>query len=183
MKIFKFLWMPAFALLFFFNRTSAQPRVKVVFGQVFLDDGTLTPNEKKYTAFIDSLDKSLKGKPNDTTSLFYRSLLYLKFNSLVARPDLSTSVPVDNLLHALRLADRSDSLKMRDIKLKVLKAQICKELTFHYTAMDAWRYNTRQIAGRKRKFEYYKVLANKYYDQLAELDSKDAYEYQKLKVR
>jgi hypothetical protein len=49
--------------------------------------------------------------------------------------------------------------------------------------MDAWRYNARQIEDRKRNYENYKVLANKYYDQLAALDSNDAYDYQRLKIK
>lgn len=183
MRTYKFLWIAVFAGLFFFNRASAQPRVKVVSGQLILDDGTAAPNEKKYVAFIDSLNEGLKTKPNDTTSLFYRSLLYLKFNSMQAKPDLNSSVPANNLLYALLMADRADSLKMQHFKLKVLKAQICKELTSRYANVDAWRYNAQQIVDRKRKYEYYKVLANKYYDQLAVLDSNNAYDYQKLKVK
>jgi hypothetical protein len=161
----------------------AHPRVKIVSGMLVFDDGTSAPNEKKYAAFTDSLDRNLKSKPNDTTSLFYRSFLYLKFNSMVAKPDQSTSQPSNNLEHALDLADLADSLNMQDLKLKVLKAQLCKELTFRHAPMDAWRYNAKQITERKKKYEYYKALANKYYDRLTVLDSRDAYDFQRLKIK
>jgi hypothetical protein len=66
--------------------------------------------------------------------------------------------------------------------LKVLRAQMYKELTYRFTGDEAWKYNSKQIADRKSLFNSYKELANKYYDELAQLDKSNAYDYGKLKV-
>ncbi|HEK21113.1 MAG TPA: hypothetical protein ENO28_11740 [Bacteroidetes bacterium] len=161
----------------------AQPPVKIAAGVIYLNDGTSAPNEKKYAPFIDSLERNLKSNPNDTTGLFYRSLLYLRFNSVVAIPDLSNSQAANKLLLARRMADRADSLRMQSFNLKVLRAQIAKELTNRYAPMDLWRFTEKQIAERKKKFEYFKGLANAYYDKLALIDKDNAYDYQRLKVK
>jgi hypothetical protein len=161
----------------------AQPGTRIVAGQISLDDKSLAPKEMKYAKLIDSLNRNLKSNPNDTTSLFYRSLLYLRYNSVIAVPDLSSNQATDKLLLAKKMADRADSLQMQRFNLKVLRAQICKELTNRYAPMDLWRFTDKQIAERKKRFEYFKVLANRYYDELAMLDKANAYDYQKLKVK
>jgi hypothetical protein len=101
----------------------------------------------------------------------------------VALPDLSNNQATDKLLLARKMADRADSLKMQRFNLKVLRAQICKELTNRYAPMDLWRFTDKQIAERKKRFEYFKVLANRYYGELPMLDKANAYDYQKLKVK
>lgn len=169
-------------LIFFSRRISqAQPPIRIVSGQISLND--FTPTEAKYKPFTDSLERNLKSNPNDTTSLFYRSLLYLQFNRLVAKPDLSTNEPAGKLLIAKQMSDRADSLKMKSFNLKVLRAQLCKELTYRYAPADRWRFTTAQLATRKQQFDYYKQLANRYYDELADLDKRNAYDYQRLKVK
>jgi len=90
---------------------------------------------------------------------------------------------LENLVLARNLADKAMGLKMTNIKLEVLRAQIYKELTYRFTSDEAWKYNSKQIADRKSQFNSYKELANKYYDELAELDSSNAYDYQKLKIK
>jgi hypothetical protein len=164
-------------------RANAQFKIAVENGLIYINDGTFGhPDIKKYSTLTDSLDKNLKLHPNDTTSLFYRAMLYLRYNSIAANPDLSTDQATNKLLLARKIVDRADSLKMQNFNLKVLRAQLCKELTSRYAPMDAWRYNDKQIADRKKKYDYFKGLANKYYDQLVSLDSGNAYDYQKLKV-
>ncbi len=159
----------------------AQPRVKVVAGIILLDD--FAPTEKKYARFSDSLDKAIKANPNDTTSLFYRAMLYLQFNSFVINPDIGTNTATNRLLLAKKYTDRADSLKMQRFELKVLRAQLCKELTNRFAPLETWRFNNQQLVERKKKFDYYKDLANTYYDKLALIDKNNAYDYQKRKVK
>jgi hypothetical protein len=71
---------------------------------------------------------------------------------------------------------------MTDFKLKVLGAQVYKELCYRFTGDESWKYNAKQIVARRRQFNNYKDLANKYYDEVALLDEGNAYDYQKLKV-
>jgi hypothetical protein len=164
-------------------QVSAQHTVRVVSGMIALDDGTLTPKENKYKLFTDSLDRNLQTHPKDTTSLFFRALLYLRFNSIIANPDLSSTKATNNLRTAKAMTDRADSLKMKSFYLKVLRAEICRELNGRYAPVDLWRYTDQQAAERKKNHLYYMNLANKYYDELAVLDSANAYDYQKLKVK
>jgi hypothetical protein len=161
----------------------AQHPVRIVSGMIAWDDGTLTPKENKYKLFTDSLDRNLQTHPKDTTSLFFRALLYLRFNSIMANPDLSSTKATNNLRTAKAMTDRADSLKMKSFYLKVLRAEICRELNGRYAPVDLWRYTDQQAAERKKNHLYYMNLANKYYDELAVLDSANAYDYQKLKVK
>lgn len=164
--------------------SKAQVNTTVENGLVMIKDGSLgRPDPAKYATVTATIDRKLKANPNDTTSLFIRAMLYLHFNSLIANPNLSSDVPTYNLINAKKLADRADSLNMQDIKLKVLRAQLCKELTYRYAATEKWRYNDKQLAERKRKYDMYKALANQYYDELAMLDKKNAYDYQRLKIK
>jgi hypothetical protein len=172
-------------LTLFFNSISAhaQLRTKVVSGLISIDDGAMIPSEKKYTSLIDSLDKNLKVSPNDTTSLFLRALLYLSFNDLKAKPYQGAKGALENLTTAKNMAEKALNLKMQNFNLKVLRAQVYKELTYRFTGDESWKYNSKQIADRKHLFNTYKELANKYYDELAEADKSNAYDYQKLKVK
>lgn len=181
MKMLKILFQLTFYLSLIINISQAQPRIKVVDGMISLDD--FSPSEKKYAHLTDSLDRNLTVHPNDTTSLFYRAVLLLQFDNFVVNPDISTNQATNKLLLAKRLADRADSLKMQRFELKILRAQICRELTNRYAPVGTWRFNDKQMADRKRKFDYYRDLANTYYDQLAILDKRNAYYFQKLKVK
>ncbi len=81
------------------------------------------------------------------------------------------------------MAERADSLKMQNFDLKVLRAQVYRELTNRYAPIEIWRFNAKPMADRKKKFDYYKGLTNIYYDELAVLDKKNVYDYQKMKVK
>lgn len=63
------------------------------------------------------------------------------------------------------------------------RAQICKELTNRYAPIETWRFNAQQMADRKKRYDYYKMLANNYYDELARLDKRNAYDYSRMKVK
>ena len=80
------------------------------------------------------------------------------------------------------MVEKAINLKMSDFKLKVLRAQIYKELCYQYAGDESWKFNAKQIAERKAQFNAYKSLANKYYDEVALLDPNNAYDYQKLRV-
>ncbi|WDF77077.1 hypothetical protein PQ469_24645 [Mucilaginibacter sp. KACC 22773] len=183
MKTLIFCYILPAIWFFFINATQAQPPVKVINGVIFVGNSSLEKNGKMYAMFIDSLDKKLKANVNDTTSLFYRALFYLQYNSFVVNPDLSTNRATNKLLLARKMADRADSLKMHNFNLKVLRAQIFKELANRYAPIETWRFNDQQLADRKKKFEYFKNLANQHYAQLAEVDKSNAWDYQKLKIK
>ncbi len=160
----------------------AQLRIKVVYGSIGIDDGSLTPNEKKYAVLTDSLDRNLKIHSNDTTSLFLRALLYLRYNSLIAKPYSADKIALENLEIAKKMAERAISLNMKNFNLKILRAQIYKELIYRFAGDESWKYNSKQIAERRELFNSYKELANKCYDDLAEMDKRNTYDYQQLKV-
>jgi hypothetical protein len=161
----------------------AQIPVKIAAGLIYINDGPFRQDPKKYAVISDSLDRKLKIDDKDTTAMFYRALLYLIFNDLKAKPSPLDKVALDNLVLGKNLAERAIVLKMANIKLKVLRAQIYKELTYRFTGGEAWKYNSKQIADRKNLFNGYKGLANKYYDELAKLDRPNAYDYEKLKAK
>ena len=181
MKTNQFFISLVFATLVITSGVSAQPKVKVVNGLISLDDFSPTP--KKYALFTDSLDKKLKSNPKDTTSLFFRALLYLQFNSFQVEPDLGSNVATQRLTIAREMTDRADRLQMKSFNLKVLKAQICKELTNRYAPIEVWRFNAAQLAARKKKFDYYKGLANRDYTELETIDKSNAYAYHRLMVK
>ncbi|WP_429378353.1 hypothetical protein [Mucilaginibacter sp. UYCu711] len=149
---------------------------------IYINDGSYRPDPKKYIALADSLNKKLKLNDQDTTSAYYRALLYLNFNDLKSVPFPGDKTAFTNLVVAKVLADRAISLKMKNINLKIVRAQICKELAYRYSGDESWKYNTKQIADRRAQFNSYKELANKYYTELAELDKPNAYDYDKLRV-
>ncbi|SRR5260221_5973523 len=162
---------------------NAQLKLKVENGIIYINDGSFgKPNEKKYSVLTDSLDKNLKINSNDTTSLFYRAILYLVFNDHVAKPFQGQKGALENLTKAKNMAEKAIELKMQNFNLKVLRAQIYKELAYRFLGDEAWRYNSSQIKDRRNLYNKYKELANQYYEELAELDKVNAYDYQKLTV-
>ncbi len=181
----KIVFLLALSLLCVFRSSisKAQIPLRVAGGLIYINDGSFRPDPKKYAVVADSLDMKLKTNNKDTTSMFYRAVLYLSFNDLKAKPSPGDKVALDNLVLAKNLADKAISLKMKNLTLKVLQAQIYKELTYRFTGDEAWEYNSKQTADRKNLFNGYKELANKYYDELAQLDKSNAYDYEKLKVK
>lgn len=171
-------------LAFTFNpvTTHAQLRIKIIGGLIYINDGSVTHNEKKYAGLTDSLDKNLKINPKDTTSLFYRALLYLTFNNLMVKPYQRADGTLENLTIAKNMVEKADSLNIKTFNLKILRAEIYRELTYRFSGDQSWMFNNKQKADRRVLFNNYKALANKYYDELAQLDSHNAYDYQKLKI-
>lgn len=62
------------------------PKTKLINGTLrTVEPGmNLLPTKTKYIKVADSLDKNLKSNPKDTTSLFYRSLIYYTYNQMLA---------------------------------------------------------------------------------------------------
>lgn len=161
--------------------TFGQLPTKIVNGILIIDDGALTPSQQVYTSLSTSLDAKLKANPNDTTSLFYGALLLDRQNYMLAKPSPGEKGAWENLQRAKTLVEKAVSLKMQDFKLKVLRAQVYKDLCYRFGGDESWQFNIKQIAERKTLFNSYKKLANKYYDELADVDKNNAYDYQKLK--
>jgi hypothetical protein len=160
----------------------AQIPAKVIQGQLLIDDGSPILRAAKYKPAIDSLDKNLKANPNDTTSLFYRALLYDQFNNQLAKPSYSDNDASSKLTVALDLCEKAIGLKMRDFRLLVLRAQIYRDLVYRYSGDESWKFNTKQIAERRNLFNYYKDLANTYYGKLETLDKVNAHNYHNLMI-
>jgi hypothetical protein len=162
----------------------AQLPVQVRSGVIYINDGTIgSPKPNKYAALTDSLDKNLKLHPNDTTSLFIRGVLYLSLNRVVVNPDLGNKIAFENLVIAKNLAEKAVNLKMQNFYLRVLRAEIYRELAYRLAGDQSWKFNSKQITQRRSQFNSYKELANKYYDELAQQDKNNAWDYQKLKVK
>ncbi|MBB6107759.1 hypothetical protein SAMN05421821_101326 [Mucilaginibacter lappiensis] len=183
MRKFNFTIITSFILLLLSFTADAQLKTKVVNGQIVIDDGSMVFRRAQYKSLADSLDKNIKAHPNDTTSLFFRALIYLRSNDAMAKPAQRTKGALEDLTVARNMAEKANDLKMKDFRLKVLRAGIYKELVYRFTGDESWMFNSKQIAERKSLFDNYKVLTNKYYNELALLDSNNAYDYQKLKVK
>jgi hypothetical protein len=161
----------------------AQLNVVIENGTIYIKKSTFGhPDAKKYSPMADSLEKVLKVNPKDTISLFERALILEQLNNQLAKATTYTRDPISNLTIAKDLAEQAIALKMTDFRLKVLRAQIYKDLAYRYSVSESWKFTSKQIAERKVKFNVYKGLANKYYDELAVLDSSNSYDYQKIKV-
>lgn len=161
----------------------AQLPVQVRSGLIYINDGTIgNPKPNKYAALTDSLDKNLKHHPNDTTSLFFRAVLYLSLNRVIVNPYLGNKTAFNNLVTAKNMVEKAITLNMQNFYLKVLRAEIYRELTFRLGGDESWKFSSNQITQRRTQFNSYKELANKYYDELADVDKGNAYDYQKLKV-
>ena len=165
------------------NNSFAQLPVEIRSGLIYINDGTIgKPYPNKYSDLTASLDKALKLHPNDTTCLYLRAVLYLRLNKITVNPDLGNKIAFGNLVIAKNLAEKAINLKMENLYLKVLRAELYKELTNRFMADQAWKFTEHQIAERKSQFDNYKAITNKYYDELAVLDKQNAYDYQKLRV-
>lgn len=124
----------------------------------------------------------MKLHPSDTTCLYLRSVLYLSLNKIEVNPDLGSKITFDNLVIAKKMTEKAANLKMQNFYLRVLRAEIYKELTYRLAGDKSWKLNSQQISERRNWFNDYKHLANQYYDELALLDKRNAYDYIKLKV-
>lgn len=153
-------------------------------GSIFIKEKSFgPPDEKKYSHIADSLARVLKLNPKDTNSIFERALILEQLNNQLAKATSFTKDPIINLSIAKNLAEEAILLKMTDIRLKVLRAQIYKDLAYRFSVSESWKFTSLQIAERKTKFTLYKGLANKYYDELAILDKGNSYDFAQKKVR
>jgi Tfp pilus assembly protein PilF len=160
------------------------PQTKIVNATLLtVESGMLTvPAKGKYDKLRDSLDKNLKKTPTDTTSLFYRALIYYSYNQLLAEPYQRTKGTLENLTIAKDMIEKAITLKMTDFRAKVLRAQIYSELCYRFTGDESWNTNSAQATARAKLFEAYKNKGNLFYDELAEIDKRNAYDYQKKRI-
>lgn len=169
--------------IFFISNVHAQLPIKIVNGKVTRDDGTFGKFQiQKYTPLIDSLNKNLKLNPKDTTSLFIRSTLYLFSNDVQSKPNQREKGALENLILAKDMVENAVTYGMQDLRLKILRAQIYRELVYRFTGDESWMFDSKQTTVRRKQFNSYKELANKYYQELALSDSNRAYDYNRLKV-
>ena len=65
---------------------NAQLNIVLENGTVYIKSANFGPPDPEiFTSIIDSLDKKLKGRPDDTTCLFQRALLLEQFNNQLAK--------------------------------------------------------------------------------------------------
>jgi hypothetical protein len=166
------------------NSHGQLPMTKTVSGQLStVESGMLqVPPKDKYTKVADSLDKNLQKNKNDTLSLFNRSLIYYAYNQMLAQPYQRTKGTLENLTNAKDLIERAIEDGMKDFRAKQLRAQIYGELCYRFTGDESWMFSKAQMASRKQIFNGYKEKANRYLDELSELDKPNAYAYSKRKV-
>jgi hypothetical protein len=136
-----------------------------------------------YTKTIDSLNSKLKLSPNDTTSLFYRSLFYLRSNDVLSKPYQTDPKALTDLKTAQTLIEKALMLGMQNFKLKVLRAEVYASLCYRFGGDEAWKFKQAEISARRKQFNEDKGKANQYYDELAKLDPANAYDYQRRLVK
>ncbi len=166
------------ALLFAHNVCLAQlPKVRFDNGKISIEGVWGKIDEKKYKPLMDSLNNKLKSNPKDTTSLFYKALLLEKINNLLAKPYQQTKGALENLLEAKNIIEKASGLGVKSLNFKILKAQIYLQIAYRYTSNESWMFTKKEIAERRKQYEFYKVLANKCVDELMLLDKQNAYIY------
>ncbi|MDQ0965406.1 hypothetical protein QFZ20_000809 [Flavobacterium sp. W4I14] len=171
-------------LFSFLSSWGQLPQTRSVNGLlVTVEDNLLNvPPKGKYAKVADSLDKNLIRNPDDTTSLFYRALIYYTHNQMLAEPYQRTKGTLENLTKAKEQIEKAIKIGMKDFRAKQLRAQIYSELCYRFTGDESWMFNNAQMISRKELFDNYKVLANRYIDELAMQDKNNAYQYTKRKV-
>jgi len=184
MKILTVKIILVFGLFSFLSSWGQLPETKTVNGLlVTVEDNLLnSPPKGKYAKTADSLDKKLIKNPNDTTSLFYRALIYYAHNQMLAEPYQNTKGTLENLTKAKIQIEQAIKVGMTDFRAIQLRAQIYNELCFRFTGDESWMFTKAQKVSRKNLFENYKILANRYLDELAQQDKNNAYQYAKRKV-
>jgi hypothetical protein len=144
------------------------PALRIVDGALrTVESGMLlVPPKDKYKKIIDSLDKNIKKSPNDTTSLFYRALLYYSYNQKIAEPAQSTKGTLEKLTIAKDMIEKAIAEKMNDKNAKILRAQIYAELCYRFSGDEKWMFDASEIVRRRKLFENYKAITNRYYTNL-----------------
>lgn len=140
------------------------------------------PPKGKYDKVADSLERKLKTKPNDTTSLFMRSLIYYAYNQMLSEPDPRTKGTLDNLTKAKEMIEKALKAGMKDFRAKQLRAQIYSELCFRFSGDESWMFKPAEIIARRAQFNNFKEKANLYFDELGTLDSRNASDYNRRKI-
>ena len=142
----------------------------------------VVPPLKKYDKLIDSLDKNLKLNPADTTSLFYRALIYYSYNQMLAQPAQRTKGTLENLTLAKNMIEKAIDLKMKDFRAILLKAQIYNELCYRFSGDERWMFSSNEIANRRKLFEIYQAKNNSSYDLIRKSDMSHAHLYDKKEI-
>lgn len=140
------------------------------------------PPKGKYDKVADSLERKLKTNPNDTTSLFKRSLIYYAYNQMLSAPDPRTKGALENLTKGKEMVEKALKAGMKDFRAKQLRAQIYSELCFRFSGDEYWMFKPAEIIARRAQFNSFKEKANLYFDELGTLDSRNANDYNKRKV-
>lgn len=70
-----------------------------------------------------------------------------------------------------------------DLQTLILRAQLYKELSYRLLGDETWKFTAAENANRAKLYKSYSATANKYYDELAEKDKSNAYEYRKKKLK
>jgi hypothetical protein len=65
----------------------------------------IVPEKNKYAKVADSLDNELKTNPSDTTSLFFRALIYYSYNQMLAAPYQRTKGTLENLTRVSQMIE------------------------------------------------------------------------------
>ncbi|WP_316848918.1 hypothetical protein [Pedobacter agri] len=179
------LFFSVLSIIFPYLSYAQLPSLRIIEGTIrTLEFGMLlVPPKDKYKRIIDSLEQNLKKSPNDTTSLFYRSLLYYSYNQKMAEPAQGTKGTLENLTIAKNMIEKAISEKMTNKNAKILRAQIYAELCYRFLGDEKWMFSPAVIQSRRKLFETYKAKANDSYDELIKSNINESYVLEKKKVK
>ncbi|QEM03713.1 hypothetical protein DIU31_009375 [Mucilaginibacter rubeus] len=164
------------------TKSIAQIKIITTDADLQINDGSLMFRPSKYVHSLDSLAMILKKSPTDTAALFEHSFFLYRTNNVMAKPH-PNAASLANLKKASAEADSAYKHSMKDFKLKILRARIFTSLANQYLSDESWTFKPDQIRIRRNQFNAYKDQANLELDKLATLDSRNAYLYQKVKVK
>ena len=164
-------------------KSYGQLKICVYNATVRIEDGRLFFIPGNYPAAADSLDKLLNSGKADTASLFQRALLYDLSNNVLTKPAPGDKGAYEHLLKAEDLVKKAVELKMQALPLKILRAQIYSDLTYRFADDQTWKFKREDIVRRRALFNSFKALANKYYEELSQLDRANASDYRKKLVK
>lgn len=178
MRIF-LLYMSMFAVTLCSAQETKFPQFTVSLdgGRIGIKDGGFAgrPDASLYKSVIDSVENVLKENNRDTTALFLKALVKSQYWLTRYHSDEQ----LVELEDSARSIDSAFAVGMSNLTANVLRARIYYQLRGSLASDEGWRYSASEKAARKKKFERYRALSNRYHKELQTLDPENAYDYQK----
>ena len=171
-----------FLIVCAFCSDAQQLSLKVVAGNLMIGDGSPVFDKAKYARILDSITRNAATNHVDTNRLFKTALLYDLLNNQLSKPSPGEQSALRNLIKAKDSLEQAITLNMRQLNVRILRAQIYRDLCYRYSGDQSWMFNSQIIAHRRKEFDLYKSLSNQSYQDLQSMDKNNASDYEKLKV-